>query len=54
MGTMHPIQMMMATLKTHNSGTSLVVQWLRIHLAMQGTKVQSLVEELRSHMPQDS
>ena len=32
-------------------GTSLVVQWLRIHLAMQGLEVQSLVEELRSHKP---
>ena len=32
-------------------GTSLVVQWLRIHLPTQGTWVQSLVEELRSHMP---
>ena len=31
-------------------GTSLVVQWLRICLAMQGTQVRSLVEELRSHM----
>ena len=26
-------------------GTSLVVQWLRIHLLMQGTWVQSLVQE---------
>ena len=26
-------------------GTSLVVQWLRIHLPMQGTRVQSLVQE---------
>ena len=26
-------------------GTSLVVQWLRIHLPMQGTRVQSLVWE---------
>ena len=34
------------------AGTSLVVQWLRIHLAMHGTWVQSLVGELRSHMPQ--
>ena len=34
------------------SGTSLVVQWLRIYLVMQGTWVQSLVRELRSHMPQ--
>ena len=33
------------------SGTSLVVQWLRIHLLMQGTRIWSLVEELRSHMP---
>ena len=31
-------------------GTSLVVQWLRICLAMQGAQVQSLVGELRSHM----
>ena len=33
-------------------GTSLVVQWLRICLAKQETKVQSLVWKLRSHMPQ--
>ena len=32
-------------------GTSLVVQWLRIHFPMQDTQVQSLVGELRSHMP---
>ena len=31
-------------------GTSLVVQWLRIHPARQGTWVQSLVGELRAHM----
>ena len=31
-------------------GTYLVVQWLRICLAMQGTQVQFLVGELRSHM----
>ena len=31
---------------------SLVVQWLRICLSMQGTWVRSLVWELRSHMPQ--
>ena len=30
-------------------GTSLVVQWLRIHLAMQGMWVLSLVREVRSH-----
>ena len=28
-----------------------MVQWLRPHLPMQGMKVQSLVGELRSHMP---
>ena len=32
-------------------GTSLVVQWLRFCLPMQGLQVQSLVRELRSHMP---
>ena len=26
-------------------GTSLVAQWLRIHLPMQGTQVQALVQE---------
>ena len=26
-------------------GTSLVAQWLRIHLPMQGTRVQALVRE---------
>ena len=31
-------------------GTSLVVQWLRISLAMHGTSVPSLVRELRSHI----
>ena len=30
---------------------SLVVQWLRIHLPRQKTRVLSLVWELRSHMP---
>ena len=32
-------------------GTCLVVQWLRIHLPMQGMPVRSLIRELRSHMP---
>ena len=32
------------------TGISLVVQWLRIRLAMQRLQVQSLVGELRSHM----
>ena len=30
-------------------GTSLTVQWLRIHFAGQGMQVRSLVRELRSH-----
>ena len=29
----------------------LMVQWLRIHLAMQRKQVQSLVGDLRSHIP---
>ena len=31
---------------------SMVVQWLKICLAMQGMCVQFLVRELRSHLPQ--
>ena len=34
--------------------TSLVVQWLRICLAMQGSWVRSLVRELRTHMLWDN
>ena len=34
----------------HLVGTSLVVQWLRVHLPMPGMWVQSLVWELRSCM----
>ena len=34
--------------------TSLVVQQLRIQLAVQGMPIQSLVRELRSHMPQNN
>ena len=34
-----------------NTGTSLMVQWLRLHHPMQGVWVWSLVQELRSHMP---
>ena len=32
-------------------GTSLVVQWLRISLVIQGMWVQSLSDKLRSHLP---
>ena len=36
------------------AGTYLVVQWLRICLAMQGIGVGSLVGKLRPHMPQSN
>ena len=38
-------------IETLSTGASLVVQWLRLHLPLQGVQVQSLVRELRSHMP---
>ena len=46
-------------LVTLNSGScrdfkGLVVQGLGIHLAMQGTQVQSLARDLRSHLPRSS
>ena len=37
--------------QNHSLGTSLVVQWLRLHLPMQNLQAGSLVWELRSHMP---
>ena len=40
--------------KEENMRNSLVVQWLRVLLSVQGTQVQSLVGELRSHMLQGS
>ena len=33
------------SLKSLQIGTSLVAQWLRIHLPMQGTRARSLVRE---------
>ena len=41
----------MAELKEGATRISLVVQWLRICLAMQRTQVQSLVRELGFHVP---
>ena len=41
-----------ASLERKYLGTSLVVQWLSICLAIQGTRVGSLVGGLRSHIPQ--
>ena len=38
--------------KIQQEGTSLVIQWLRICLVMQGMWVRSLVRELRFHMLQ--
>ena len=35
-------------------GSSLVIRWLRICLPMQGTWVQSLVREVRSHIPRSN
>ena len=32
-------------IKFNNLGTSLVAQWLRIHLPMQGTRISALVQE---------
>ena len=37
--------------KKKNQGTSLVVQWLKLRLSMQGVRVRSLIGEPRSHMP---
>ncbi|XP_059752342.1 D-aminoacyl-tRNA deacylase 1 isoform X2 [Balaenoptera ricei] len=51
--TSDPKQVRLTLLK-YLPGTSLVVQWLRIHLPVQGTRVQSLVGELRSHVPRGS
>ena len=36
---------MFSKLKVHPCGASLVAQWLRIRLPMQGTQVRSLVQE---------
>ena len=41
-------------LRYTEAGTSLVGQWLRIRLAMQGMRVQSLVRGLRSHVLQSN
>ena len=42
-----------AFIKIYRLETSLVVQWLRLRLPVQGVKVRSLVREIRSHMPQE-
>ena len=45
------IEKMFHMQKFNPLGTSLVVQWLRFFLPMQGVQFQSLVMDLRSHMP---
>ena len=40
------------TIKHSISGTSLLVQWLRLHLPMQGMRAPSLISELKSRIPQ--
>ena len=40
-----------SSVKKESLETSLIVQWLRIHLPIQGTLVQSVVRELRFYMP---
>ena len=47
----HSFQVRRCYQKERLLGTSLVVQWLRLNLPMQGVWVQSLVGELRSHTP---
>ena len=46
-----PLQVSFSLFRISSLGTSLVIQSLKICLAMQGTRIQLLVEELRSHMP---
>ena len=47
-----PLSALLKVLQKSNArGTSLVAQWLRICFVMHRTWVQSLVRELRSHMP---
>ena len=38
-------------IKMGRQGASHMVQWLRLHLPMQGVQVQSPVRELRTDMP---
>ena len=42
--------MLTATQERKKEGTSVVVQWLRIHLAVRGTLFLSLLGELKSHI----
>jgi len=44
------LNLIRAVKKDTHRGTSLVVQWLRIHFPMQVMRVRFLVGELRSHL----
>ena len=41
----HTSETIISSVKSCITGASLVAQWLRIHLPMQGTQVRSLVRE---------
>ena len=49
MGSMNQ-QHQLEFIRNAPSGTPLVIQWLRVCLTMQGTRVRSLVGELRPHV----
>ncbi|KAJ8782003.1 hypothetical protein J1605_010516 [Eschrichtius robustus] len=44
-GRFSQVPCLMELYENHVSGASLVAQWLRIRLPMQGTRVQALVQE---------
>ena len=45
---------LLRSIKSASLGTALVVQWLRIHLAMQGMRVRSLVKGQSANMLQSN
>ena len=49
--TAYVVSSLLVLLEIFYSGTSLVVQWLRLHTANAGAWVRSLVRQLRSNMP---
>ena len=53
-GSQGQIQLKQLSTHSENDGDFLAVQWIRIHLPMQGMWVQSLDGELRSHTPRSS
>ena len=53
-GSQSQIQLKQLSTHTEEDGDFLAVQWIRIHLPVQGTWVRSLDGELRSHTPQSN